>query len=403
MKTYVEQASEHVRLQEGTQVIEQLLLECYLNPGISTKELARKTLLPTPVAAAIKRELIKAGALVQDRGVRCTNDGLAWIEREWGFDGLNHSLYHDLFDEAKWRESLKDLLPILEEFLSHRPSVDVQIDQSKCTPETSMRRAILCLKQHALIGKKILCVGDDDLVSVSIGLLLQQLFPDTGHTVAHVDVLDIDERFLRYIEMIADERGLPIRCHRVDLREPLPANLHKQFDCFFTDPPYTLQGMGLFVSRGIQALKREKGLPIFLSFAHKSPAFMLAMQREFVRMGLTVNANFPQFNAYEGAEMIANRSQMFILRTTDQTKPEYTEKFTDALYTGEVKQTLRTYRCKQCSKDVIVGINEEFATIEQLKNEGCGDCGHDTFELVAKQRVSSERKDKDDHTTDISS
>lgn len=403
MKTYVEQASEHVRLQEGTQVIEQLLLECYLNPGISTKELARKTLLPTPVAAAIKRELIKAGALVQDRGVRCTNDGLAWIEREWGFHGLNHSLYHDLFDEAKWRESLKDLLPILEEFLSHRPSVDVQIDQSKCTPETSLRRAILCLKQHTLIGKKILCVGDDDLVSVSIGLLLQQLFPDSGHTVAHVDVLDIDERFLRYIEKIAKERGLPIRCHRVDLREPLPDNLHKQFDCFFTDPPYTLQGMGLFVSRGIQALKREKGLPIFLSFAHKSPAFMLAMQREFVRMGLTVNANFPQFNAYEGAEMIANRSQMFILRTTDQTKPEYTEKFTDALYTGEVKQTLRTYRCKQCSKDVIVGINEEFAAIEQLKNEGCVGCGHDTFELVAKQRVSSERKDKDDHTTDISS
>lgn len=392
MKNYVEQASEHIRLQEGTQVIEQLLLECYLSPGISTKELARKTLLPTPVAAAIKRELIKAGALVQDRGVCCTSDGRTWIEREWGFHGLNHSLYHDLFDETKWRGSLKDLLPVLEEYLSQRPSVDVQIDQSKCTPETSLRRAILCLKQHALIGKKILCVGDDDLVSVSIGLLLQQLFPDTGHTVAQVDVLDIDERFLRYIEKIAVERELPIKCHRVDLREPLPENLHKQFDCFFTDPPYTLQGMGVFVSRGIQALKREKGLPIFLSFAHKSPAFMLAMQREFVRMGLTVNANFPQFNAYEGAEMIANRSQMFILRTTDQTKPEYSEKFTDALYTGEVKQTLRTYRCKECSRDVFVGINEEFATIEQLKNEGCGGCGHATFELVAKQRVSSERK-----------
>ncbi|MGG4555453.1 bis-aminopropyl spermidine synthase family protein [Paenibacillus humicus] len=403
MKTYIEQVSEHILLQEGTQVIEQLLLECYLNPGISTKELARKTLLPTPVAAAIKREFIKAGALVQDRGVRCTTDGLAWIEQEWGFRGLDQSLYHDLFNEIRWIESLKDMLPILEEILSQRPSVDVQIDQSKCTPETSLRRAILCLKHHALIGKKILCVGDDDLVSVSIGLLLQRLFPDIGHSVAHVDVLDIDERFLKYIESIAEEWGLPITCHRLDLREPLPENLHKQFDCFFTDPPYTLQGMGLFVSRGIQALKREKGLPIFLSFAHKSPAFMLAMQREFVRMGLTVNANFPQFNVYEGAEMIANRSQMFILRTTDQTKPEYMEKFTDALYTGEVKQTLRTYRCKQCSRDVYVGINEEFATIEQLKNEGCTGCSHDTFELVAKQRVSSERNDKADYKTGRSS
>ena len=400
MNTYIEQASQHIRLQEGSQVIEQLLLECYLNPGISTKELARKTLLPTPVAAAIKRELIKAGALVQERGVRCTTDGLASIEREWGYRGLNHSLYHDLLDESKWIESLKDTLALLEELLSQRPSVDVQIDQSKCTPETSLRRAILCLKQHALIGKKILCVGDDDLVSVSIGLLLQRLFPDGGHTVTHVDVLDIDERFLTYIDTIANERGLPIRCHRLDLRERLPENLHGQYDCFFTDPPYTLQGMGLFVSRGMQALKRERGLRIFLSFAHKPPEFMLAMQREFVYMGLTVSANFPQFNAYEGAEMIANRSQMFILRTTDQSKPEYPEVFTDALYTGEVKQTLRTYRCKQCSRDVYVGINGEFATIEELKNNGCTGCGHDTFEMVAKKRVSPERNDKRDHTAD---
>lgn len=389
---YIEQASRNIRLQEGTQVIEQLLLECYLNPGISTKELARKTLLPTPVAAAIKRELIKAGALMQERGVRCTTNGLVWIEQEWGYRGLSHSLYRALLDETKWSESVKELLPVLEELFSLRPTVDVQIDQSKCTPETSLRRAILCLKQHALIGKKILCVGDDDLVSVSIGLLLQHLFPDGGHTATQVDVLDIDERFLSYIELIAKERGLPIRCHRLDLREPLPSSLHRQYDCFFTDPPYTLQGIGLFVSRGIEALKKEKGLPIFLSFAHKSPEFMLAMQREFVRMGLTVSANFPQFNAYEGAEMIANRSQMFILRTTDQTKPEYSDTFTDALYTGEVRQTLRTYRCKQCLREIYVGISSEFATIEQLKNEGCTGCGHDIFDMIAKKQISREER-----------
>ncbi|CAG7658338.1 bis-aminopropyl spermidine synthase family protein [Paenibacillus allorhizosphaerae] len=400
MRTYIEQASQHIRLQEGTQVIEQLLLECYLKPGISTKELARKTLLPTPVAAAVKRELIKAGALVQERGARCTSAGSAWIEQKWGYRGLNRSLYLDLIDETKWSEGLKDVLDILEELFPLRPSVDVQVDQSKCTPETSLHRAILCLKQHGLIGKKILCVGDDDLVSVSIGLLLKRLFPIGGHTATRVDVLDIDERFLRYIETIAEERGLPIQCRRLDLREPLPENLHRQYDCFFTDPPYTLQGMSLFVSRGIQALKQEKGLPIFLSFAHKSPAFTLAMQREFIRMGLTVSANFPRFNAYEGAEIIANRSQMFILRTTDQTKPEYPGKFTDALYTGEVKQTLRTYRCKQCSRDVCVGIQGEVPTIEQLKNQGCTGCGHDTFDMVAKKTVSQERSAENDHTTD---
>lgn len=62
MKAFIEQVRQHIQLQEGTPVIEQLLIECYMNPGISTKELTRRTLLPTPVAAAIKRELIKAGA-----------------------------------------------------------------------------------------------------------------------------------------------------------------------------------------------------------------------------------------------------------------------------------------------------------------------------------------------------
>lgn len=384
MKSYFEQVSKNTSLQEGTQVIEQLLLECYLNPGISTKELARRTLLPTPVAAAIKRELIQAGALVQDRGVRCASGGTTWIERERGYKGLNRLLHRDLLHDTAWPDEIKDVLTILKELFPMRPSVDVRIDQSKCTPETSLRRAILCLRQHALIGKRILCVGDDDLVSVSIGLLLKRLFPDGGHIATRLDVLDIDMRFIQFIENAAREWALPVQCHPIDLREPLPEKLQGQYDCFFTDPPYTLQGISLFVSRGIQALKREKGLPIFLSFAHKSPDFMLAMQREFNRMGLIVSANYPRFNAYEGAEMLANQSQIFILRTTEQTIPVFQGYFTDALYTGELKQTLRTYRCKQCSKEMQVGIQGELATIEQLKSRGCDHCGNDTFDMVAR-------------------
>lgn len=381
---YIKQASEHLQLEEGIQVIERLLVECYLNPGISTKELARRILLPTPIAAAIKRELMKAGALAQGHGVHCTPEGAEWIERKWGYGGLNRSLYQALILDEEWAKERSEIRVELERLFSQRPAANVQIDQSKCTPETSLRRAILCLREHALIGKRILCVGDDDLVSVSIGLLLARLFPAGGHTATQVDVLDIDTRFLDYIEAIAREREFPIQCMPWDLRDPLPANLRGQYDCFFTDPPYTLQGMELFVSRGIQALKQIKGLPIFLSFAHKSPAFMLNMQREFVRMGLTISSNYPRFNAYEAAEMIANRSQMLVLRTTEETMPSYPEAFNEALYTGEVRQTLRIYRCMNCSAAVSVGIKGEIATIEQLKSAGCASCGTNSFERVAK-------------------
>lgn len=388
MRNFIDIANEGVRLEEGISVIEQLLLECYMNPGISTKELARTALIPIPTAAAVKRELIKVGAIVQDKGARCSMKGKAWVEEQWGYRGIYKSLYQELMAlENADHPKLNNLLAELREIMSLRPHADTQIDQSKCTPETSLRRAMLCLRHQSLIGKQILCVGDDDLVSVSIGLLLQTLFPDGRHTKTTVNVIDIDERFLHYIHDVAEQRRLPIQCIHHDFREPLPAYLQGRFDCFFTDPPYTLQGMSLFVSRGISALRKRKGLPIFLSFAHKSPDYMFTLQREFVRMGITTSATLPRFNEYEGAEIIANRSQMIILKTTERTIPDCTGSFEDALYTGEVKQTMRTYECKRCGLKMKVGRQCELATIEQLKHRGCLSCSNDTFDLVNKKTI----------------
>ncbi|WP_055108302.1 bis-aminopropyl spermidine synthase family protein [Paenibacillus ihumii] len=389
MKDVVKEIYAKVKLQEGPGIIEQMLIECYMNPGISTKELARRQMLPIPVAAAIKKELIRARILKQDRGVDCTSTGRRCIEQAGGYQDIDRSLYRRFMREGL---ELQELTQEREwhgwrEIFNTRPQVNVQIDQSKCTPETSLRRAILALRNHAVIGKRILCVGDDDLVSVSLGFLLKQLFPGSSEAKAEIEVVDIDDRFLDYIRMIAERENLPITCRLVDLREPLPSDLCGQFDAFFTDPPYTLQGASLFLSRGISALRKEKGLPIFLSFAHKSPDFMLAMQREFVRMGLTVGSTLLHFNEYEGAEMIANRSQMMILKTTDHTAPEYTDSFTDALYTGEVKRTRRTYCCLQCTEIIRVGMDGEYQTIEALKNAGCPSCSNSTFKLMSKEEI----------------
>lgn len=155
MKNYIELVNANVRLQEGPLVIEQLLVECFIQPGISTKELARKVLLPVPVATAVKKELIKAGALMQDRGVRCTYNGISYIENELGYGGLDKALYQRLMTNGTvWKIELEEILSLITKLFQLRPQVNVQIDQSKCTPETSLRRAILCLREHALIGKK---------------------------------------------------------------------------------------------------------------------------------------------------------------------------------------------------------------------------------------------------------
>lgn len=385
MKDYIEYVYGNVKINEGPQAIENLLLEIYFNEGISSKELARKTLLPVPLAVAIKKEFIKAGLVVQDRGVKLLDKGISYIENELGYKGLNKALYKRLMDdEWDYDNDFNEEKEKLNKLFDERPLVDVTVDQSKCTVETSIKRAILCLKYHSLIGKKILCVGDDDLVSISLGFLLKKLFTDIGMCNTKIYIFDIDERFLKYIDYISQIENLPIECIKTDLREPIDENYRNKFDCFFTDPPYTLQGMSLFLSRGISALKESMGLPIFLSFAHKSPDFTMEMQKEFIKMGLVISEVVPRFNKYEGAEIIGNSGQMLVLKTASSTNPKIMDYFNDDIYTGEIKKSIRIYKCKRCGLEIKVGFKEEYRTIEDLKNKKCPNCKEDIFDLESK-------------------
>lgn len=385
MIDYIEQVYSNVNIIEGPQAIENVFLEIFFHEGISTKELARKTLLPVPLVAAIKREFIKAGLVVQDRGVRLSGEGKNYIECQLGYKGLNKILYNKLINnEWTLEEDFKEEKIILDKLFDERPQVDVTVDQSKCTVETSIKRAILCLKYHCLIGKKILCLGDDDLVSVSIGFIIRKLFSDVKMSNTEIYVFEVDNRFLNYIEGIASTENLPIQCISQDLRSPIEDKYNKKFDCFFTDPPYTLQGMSLFLSRGISSLKSKMGLSIFLSFAHKSPDFAMEMQRKFINMGLATEEIIPRFNKYEGAEIIGNSSQMIVLKTTGKTSPEIEAFLNDAIYTGEIKKTIRIYKCKGCGLSIKIGFKEEYRTIEELKNKGCPECNENTFELESK-------------------
>lgn len=386
MKDILEKVFQKIRMDEGLCTLEKILLEVYLHKGISTKDLARRILLPVPIATAVKKEMIKAGLLVQDRGIWVTSQGKKFVEEVLGFGGLDRDLYNYFMkaDYSQLIDELKDEMETLTTIFDGRPQVDVTLDQSKCTTTTSMKRAILCLKQNFLIGRKILCVGDDDLVSIAIGLLLKKLFPSKGWGNTHIHVIDLDRRFLKYIDETAQLEGIPVTCCHADLRDPIPSDILNRFDCFFTDPPYTLQGIELFVSRGISALKKQIGLPVFLSFAHKSPNFSLNMQRSLIQMGLSIVEVIPHFNEYEGAQMIGGTGQMIVLQTTQTTQPLVEGTFRDALYTGELKKTLRIYRCKSCSERFKVGSKESFVTIELLKASGCPRCRGQIFDLVDK-------------------
>lgn len=388
MLNYLDEVNKNVSIEEGKKTIENILITIYFKEGISTKELARNSLLPIPVVAAIKKEFIKKGLVIQDRGIRLTIKGRHFVEEQLGFKKINSDLYMKLLMEP-WKEH-REIIEIKEElwdFFDNRPQVDVTIDQSKSSIDTSLKRAILCLKDYYLVGKRILCLGDDDLVSVALGFLLKKLFNNTINYTTKITVMDIDERIIDYISDIAIKEDLPIKCEYVDLKMPLADNFKNQFDCFFTDPPYTLEGMNLFLSRGIEALRDDSGLAIYFSYAHKSPDFQLTMQKCFFRMGLIVSEVMARFNTYEGASIIGNTGQMIVLKTTNITKALIKSHYKGVLYTGELKETIRFYRCKQCDEVIKVGRFEKLNTIETLKLNGCYKCNSQVFELVQRKNM----------------
>ena len=320
---YIEEIQRNISFGEGRSMIEQAFHDVYFYGPLSNKELSRRTMLPIPVVTALKKECIKSGLWEQAprQGAWMTGRGKHCFEEDFGFSGIDRELYLQLLNKKEAREELMQQLSkkYCLDFLD-RPRVDVTIDQAQCTVQTAFRRAMLCLCNGTLVNKKILCLGDDDFVSVALGLLLKRLFPGKERLHTDICMLDMDERYVSCIRRLSEKYGLPIRCERADFRQPLPVHLLGYFDCVFTDPPYTQEGASLFLSRGVSALKPQRGLNLFFSFANKSVNETYALQQCILLHGLSVREIYLQFNEYEGASLLGNRGQLLVLETTDRTR-----------------------------------------------------------------------------------
>lgn len=335
---YIEEVKKHVRIDEGEKVLELFLVSVYLDVRTSNKILSRQLMIPLPLVTAIKNEYKKLGLVKQERGIQMTELGIKYIEEKLGYRDMKQRLYHVLNEDTHSVEEIfENEMATLESLFENRPLVDLSVDQAHCTPLTSLKRSLLALKHQTLIGKKILCVGDDDLVSVSLGFLLRKLYKDHHYGGTEIHVMDIDKRFLDYIQSIAVEYDLPIRCIHTDLRDGLKDEFINKYDCFYTDPPYTLEGMDLFMTRGLSALKMKKGLPIFLSFAHKSYDYMHGFITRLCELGVSIHHIMPRYNMYEGASILGNIGQMLVLHTTSYVNVK-NNNYNGRLYTRDFRE-----------------------------------------------------------------
>jgi len=275
------------------------------------------------------------------------------------------------------KDQFRSIVEKLEEYAKLRPRPYTWLDQAFGTPETAVLRALFMLEEGDVEGRRIIFLGDDDLTSIATGLL---------RASRKITVIDIDERLLELINEASKREDINIECIRHDLRQPLPDRLKDDYDVVFTDPPYTIQGMKLFVSRGIEALRKRKCASVYLSFAHKPPEEMLSLQAAIIEMDLFIRELIPRFNRYEGAEMFANTTFLAKLETTETTHPSIIGPFQGKIYTGEVSPTIRTYKCK-CGYTIDVGMGKKFRTIEDLKAHGCPRCGRKKGFRITKKII----------------
>ena len=361
------------RLREGPAGVSAVLRAVYRAGSLRLQDAAREARLPLPVATAVRRELEKAGLLERKHGLALTREGRDFVERDLGL-GVT-------FDVAcptcagRGIALPREFAPLAERLAAiaaRAPSADVTLDQAPCTPETALLRALLMLQAGGLEGRRVLVLGDDDSVSLAIGLLGRALGRDLTRALV---VLDADERWLAFLRDAAATEGIALETIRHDLRQPLPDAL-RSFDTVETDPPYTLEGARLFLARAGEALATDG--QCFFAFARWPAAQMLELQKLFVELGLAVRSVRPDFNRYAGASILGNVSQLVELV---QARPPAAapSAWTGPLYTAEINPRLRAYVCADCGAETVLGEDGAPATIEALKTAGCRACGGRTF------------------------
>lgn len=330
--------AERASLAEGIEGVRSILLTMYRFPSLKNKKVAQKTGIAIPALAAVRSELVKSG-IIEKRNF------LGEKGREWVRKKLNLIFDYDPLPE-NFNNIIKELpeeftfLNNIKSFLKNRPNPEFALDQSHADLPSIIKKTLYLLKKGDIEGRRIIFLGDDDVISLAVGLT--QL-PN------EITVLDIDNRVLDYLSQSAEELSLKnfhVLSH--DLREPCPKNIVDKFDVVVMDPPYTNEGLRLFLKRARQVLKSNiilygKNYPVIgkkclLSFGNKPPEQTQKLQLSILDHGFIINEMLPDFNHYKGASIIGKFSHLYYLQSIINPNDKYNLSFSlNPIYTSEVK------------------------------------------------------------------
>jgi predicted methyltransferase len=395
LDTVITEVAAAVGLAEGEPGVRDILRVIAAAEPVPTRELGRQAELPVPIVTAVCNELRQRGVVDRTRPVRLTAEarGLLGGDRQRPAARCPDCGGRGIAIPA-------DLVPLsaeLEQAAAAAPEAKPELDQTHCTVPTKISRVLLMQDTGALAGQRILLLGDDDLVSVAIARFAAATGlagPAAGVTrIRRLAVVDTDPDVLSCIAGQVAGTGLEVELARHDLRQPLPDALRGGFDVVCTDPPYTVAGAELFLSRAVTALEPGPGRHVFFSFGARRPADTLRTQELIAGLGLTVRALLPGFNEYLGAGILSGTSNLYHLRTTAQTAPLISGDYDGPLYTADTRPVaIRPYRCAGCAAVHEVGPGAQWHTIAALQAAGCPHCGGTTFRPMPRQQRSGQRR-----------
>lgn len=376
MDSVIADVAAAVGLAEGPSGVSDVLHAIARSEPVAVREVSRMAELPVPIVAAVCNELRRRGVVDRARPVRLTTRGRELL-------ATRHAELSVVCPECGGRglvvpATLDALTTRLGQAAAGAPSAKPELDQTHCTVATKVRRVLAMHEAGALLGRRILILGDDDLMSVAIAWFAQALGVTGG--IGRLTVIDSDPDVLSWAAEQIAGTGVAAELVEHDVRRPLPAGLTGGFDVACTDPPYTVAGAELFLSRAVSGLAPEPGRHVFFSFGARRPDETLRVQQLIGSMGLAVRALWPNFNEYQGAGILAGTSHLYYLRSTAAAAPLVEGDATGPLYTAETRAvSARPYRCAQCRAVHEVGPGGRWPRIAALREAGCPQCGGTVF------------------------
>jgi len=332
--------AERAQLAEGIEGVRSILLFMYRFNSLKNKKLAQKTGIAIPAIAAVRSELVKAGII--EKRTNLGQRGKNWVKQRlnlyFDYDPLpdNINITCNNIPEEISSSSF------CEEFLKQRPKPCYNYDQAHAEISTVIKRTMYLLKKGDIEGRNIIFLGDDDATSIAVGL---------SGLAKKITIIDIDKRILDFLSEIVEEFSLKnFNIIHHDLRDPSPKNIINKYDIAVIDPPYTNQGLRLFLKRAKQALKTSIkidgkihsviGKRCLLCFGNKPPEEMQKAQISMLNQGFVIKEMVPNFNHYRGASILGHFSHLYYLHLTKNVYAENNMSLKSSpIYTSEVKKS----------------------------------------------------------------